>query len=189
MRKLLIVLGIVGALLLSTLGIIVLMFYTSAIGPSEAKIRADCEEAILAARYNTNTISNTQEFNSIIEFIETNFDSIMEYRKSINISLVAVNDTSQRVLNPKYNNLYDELKRNNLESIKISSNKTIELVVHAVVRPTDSYNYDIKHSIVKGVIPRQKLKDGKVATLIKHKLIDQNLKIYYVIRVIPRFGW
>lgn len=165
------------------------MFNIDPIGACESEIKDDCEKAILVAQYNSNTTNQKIDFKSTITFIETNFDSIIDYRKSISIDLLGLKDTTRRILNPKYNSLYDKLVRHNLESIKISSNRTIELTIYAVVKPTDSYNYDIKHSIIKGIIPKQKLKDTKVTTLVKHKLISQDPKLYYVIKVVPRFGW
>lgn len=80
MKKILIVIGILSAVILSTIGIIILMFNIEPIGASETEIKDDCEKAILVAQYNSNTDNQKMDFKSAITFIETNFDSILDFR-------------------------------------------------------------------------------------------------------------
>jgi hypothetical protein len=189
MKKFIIILGILFFLIFATIGIVKLMFNIYPIGVSESEIQRDCESAILAAQYNNNTIQSFEDLKTIIIYIDSNLDSILDYRKSVNINLSALNDKSLRKLKAKYNHLYDVLQKNNLESININSNGTIELTQYAVVRPTKSYNYEIKHSVIKGDNPQQKMNDTSISTLQKFRWLNKNEGIYYSIQVSPRYGW
>jgi hypothetical protein len=185
---------VIKIILLLVVGILILIeimayrFYYIPWDDSDEIKRADCERAIIETEFDKTVLTNIENYTQLNKYILNNFDSIIDAKMTLTISL---NDKRNGMikLDNRFIHLYDQLLNNKISTIDINSNHTIEYKLYDIDVPKKARNYYSRHSLIYGHKPKEKLKDTILTSLYKAKAINLSSEIFYQIQIDPYIGW